>query len=115
MKRAVLLGLLLLPLVACSKQTASLIGNDSANERVIVTEAKDGVFTPATLTMKRGERINVNLHVVTGSCAFAAEGLGVVIPSIQGDATAGIAIPTDKPGTFPFSCGSGKGGTIVIQ
>jgi cytochrome c oxidase subunit 2 len=93
----------------------------TANERVIRISAKKFEYTPHRIVMKQGEHVILEMTAVDRVHGFSIPGMGihgVIIP----DKTLRIAIPTDKPGSYPFLCDifCGEGhedmsGIIVIE
>ena len=82
---------------------------------------EDWEFSPETITVKKGEELEIVLEGVSGDHGFGVPKLGINVPLEEGE-TKTVAIPTDKAGTFHFlctvPCGSGHSdmrGTIVIQ
>lgn len=92
-----------------------------ANARVIAMTSTDWVFSPTSITAKKGEKIIVRLTNNDGIHSFGAMDLGINVRINPGE-TKDIEIPTDKAGTFSFRClvpcGPGHKdmvGTIVIS
>lgn len=92
-----------------------------ASVRTISVSVDNWSFSPATITVKKGEKITVKLTDVAGTHSFAVPGLGINQALTPGQATS-VSIPTDKPGTYEFRCmiPCGEGhkemrGTLVIQ
>lgn len=89
--------------------------------RTISVSVDNWAFTPAAITVKKGENIMVKLTDVAGTHSFAVPGLGINQALTPGQVTS-VSIPTDKPGTYEFRCmiPCGEGhkemrGTLVIE
>jgi protein-disulfide isomerase/uncharacterized cupredoxin-like copper-binding protein len=78
-------------------------------------------FTPSTFTIKKGDTVKLRFVGAEGEHGVSIPGLGITKMVAQGQ-TVEFSIPTDKTGTFPFSCNvacgsghSGMKGTITIE
>jgi protein-disulfide isomerase len=65
--------------------------------------ATDWAFTPSTFTLKKGDTVKLRFVGAEGEHGVSIPGLGISKTIAQGQ-TVEFAIPTDKTGTFPFSC-----------
>lgn len=93
----------------------------SGTQKVIKVAADLWKFTPSVITVKRGEKLVLEITSVSGTHGLSVPGLGINETIIQGK-TVSVNIPTDKMGTFDFACsvqcGSGHSdmiGKIVIE
>jgi len=75
----------------------------SAEKRVIPVSVASWSFSPARISVKRGELVEVQLQGVSGIHGFSLPGLGINVP-ISPEETKTVAIPTDTPGTFEGLC-----------
>lgn len=105
-----------------------LLGSDAATAQVPTTGARTikmtaelWKFTPNIVKAKQGETVTLEITGVSGTHGFSVPELGINETIIQGN-TVSVNIPTDKVGTFDFSCsiqcGSGHNdmtGQIVIE
>jgi heme/copper-type cytochrome/quinol oxidase subunit 2 len=89
--------------------------------RTINITVTDFAFTPAMITVKKGEKITLKITGEEGMHGFAIADLGINV-SIAPGQTVTVELPTDKAGTFSFRCsipcGSGHRdmkGTIVVE
>ncbi|HLD71941.1 MAG TPA: cupredoxin domain-containing protein [Candidatus Peribacteraceae bacterium] len=92
-----------------------------AKEKTIKMTAELWKFTPNIVRVKQGETITLEVTGVSGTHGFSVPGLGISETIIQGN-TVSVTIPTDKTGTFAFSCsiqcGSGHNdmtGQIIVE
>ncbi len=93
----------------------------SADGRTILMTVTNFKFEPSKITIKKGEKIKLQVTGVEGTHGLAIPDLGVNVSVAPGQ-TVTIDIPTTKTGTFSFfcsiPCGSGHRdmrGTIVIE
>ena len=96
-------------------------GSAVASPRIVAVSVESFKFSPATLSLKKGEKVSVRLTGVSGNHGFAVPELGINTAISEGK-TVDVSIPTEKTGTFTFfcsiPCGSGHRdmkGTITIQ
>lgn len=89
--------------------------------RIIRVEASNWAFAPSVITVKKGEKVQVQLVGISGRHGFAVSGLGINA-EISAGQTVNIDLPTDRAGTFSFlcsiPCGSGHRemtGKIIIE
>jgi cytochrome c oxidase subunit 2 len=61
-------------------------------------------FVPASVSVKKGERVVIRLTNTSGVHSFMSSDLGLNV-AIQAGETKDIEIPTDETGTFSFRCG----------
>lgn len=78
-------------------------------------------FSPSTFTVKKGDTVKLRFVGAEGEHGVSIPGLGITKTIAQGQ-TVEFPLPTDKTGTFPFSCnvacGSGHSemkGVITIE
>ena len=98
----------------------TVIDEPKPTAHTISVSVDNWAFTPAVITVKKGEKITVRLNVVAGTHSFAVPGLGINQTLTPGQ-VADVVIPTDTAGTFDFRCtipcGAGHKemkGTIII-
>lgn len=107
-----------------SSSAAASVANSSfpmqAQARTISVSVDNWSFSPATMTVRKGEKLTVKLTDIAGTHSFAVPGLGINQALAPGQ-VASVSIPTDKPGTYEFRCmiPCGEGhkemkGTLVI-
>ena len=89
--------------------------------RTVHMDVTDWAFTPSTITLKKGEKITLELTGVDGDHGISAPDLGIEKKFEAGE-TVMVTVPTDKTGTFNFRCNvpCGHGhrdmtGTIIIE
>lgn len=94
---------------------------EGMSPRVIEITAEDWSFTPATITVKKGEKVQLSITGVTGEHGYAVPDLGINVGVHLGE-TVLIDLPTDTAGEFSVlcsvPCGSGHKdmtGMIVIE
>ena len=94
---------------------------ETTKGRTIMLHSSNWEFSPSTITAKQGENISLHLMGIQGNHGFAIPALGINETMSQGESKL-VKIPTDKAGTYEFSCsvpcGSGHRdmkGTIVIE
>lgn len=95
--------------------------NQPTSSRVIDITTRNWEFSPANMSVKKGEKITIQLHGESGIHGFAVPDLGINQPVRPGE-TIAVQLPTDTPGTYRFFCSipCGKGhidmkGTIVVE
>lgn len=103
---------------ASSKPAVTAPATGSRTVLMTVTNFK---FEPAQITVKKGEKIKLQVTAIEGTHGLAIPDLGVNVSVAPGQ-TVTIDIPTMKTGTFSFfcsiPCGSGHRdmrGMIVIE
>ena len=89
--------------------------------RIVTVTAEDWSFTPATILVKKGEKIQLSIEGITGAHGYAIPELGINVGVNPGE-TVLVDLPTDTAGEFAVRCsvpcGSGHRdmtGTIVIE
>lgn len=104
----------------------ALLGSDAqaaapSGGRTIKMTAELWKFTPSIVLVKQGEKVTLEITGVSGTHGLSVPGLGINETIIQGN-TVTVNIPTDKTGTFDFSCsiqcGSGHNdmtGQIIVE
>lgn len=102
---------IILPLAACSpsnqqsatpqeqQQTAAV----ATAARVIQVTSENWKFTPNVITVKRGEKVQLQVTGISGTHGFAVPDLGINVPVAPGQ-TVTIDLPTDSVGTHAFFC-----------
>jgi cytochrome c oxidase subunit II len=92
----------------------------SVAERIIKISAERYEYSPAKVTLKKGEAVTLELTSVDRLHGFHIKELGVRADVLPGQPVR-VRIVPDKVGTFPFSCdlfcGSGHGdmsGVITV-
>lgn len=75
----------------------------ATNVRVIQVTSENWKFTPNVITLKKGEKVQLQVTGVSGTHGFAIPELGINIPVAPGQ-TVLIDLPTDRAGTFALFC-----------
>ncbi len=110
--------------VVSSQESSASASSESssvqAETRIINIEASNWTFTPASITVKKGEKVQLKITNVSGVHGLLVQDLGIDLKLAEG-ATGTVDLPTDKTGTFSFRCNTlcGEGhkdmtGTITI-
>jgi cytochrome c oxidase subunit II len=101
--------------------SAPVAPDETADARVIQMSATNWAFSPASITVKKGEKVVLRITGGEGRHGLAVPGLGLNVAIDSGE-TKDIVLPTDTAGTFAFFCSSpcGSGhrdmkGEIVIS
>ncbi len=71
--------------------------------RIIKVTADTWIFSPATITAKKGEKVTLQITGVNGTHGFMVPDLGLNATIAAGQTTT-VTLPTDKTGTFAGSC-----------
>jgi cytochrome c oxidase subunit 2 len=94
---------------------------DASGMRTVHMDANNWAFTPSTITIKKGEKVTLELTGVSGDHGISIPDLGINQKFSAGE-TVSVSIPTDKTGIFNFRCNvpCGQGhrdmtGTIIIE
>lgn len=81
--------------------------------KVIAVSAKQWEFSPATITVKKGTKVTLNITSSDVAHGFDLSAFNVSA-NLEPGKTASVTFMADKTGTFPFFCsvfcGSGHGG-----
>lgn len=75
----------------------------SAETRVITVAVTDWSFSPNTIAVKKGEKVQLKFVGGTGIHSFSVPGLGMNI-RVEAGQTVTVDLPTDQVGTFDASC-----------
>lgn len=86
----------------------SLISNSPTNTRVIEVEAGSFYYKPDTITVKKGEKVRINLKAVSMMHDFNIDELGVKVPITKSGSSAFVDFTPDKTGTFEYYCSVGS-------
>lgn len=93
----------------------------ATDARVIRVTSENWKFNPNVITVKKGEKVQLQVTGVSGTHGFAVPDLGINVPVPPGR-TVTIDLPTDKEGTFALFCSifcgsghSGMKGRVVIE
>lgn len=93
----------------------------ATDARVIRVTSENWKFSPNVITVKKGEKVQLQVTGVSGTHGFAVPDLGINVPVPPGQ-TVTIDLPTDKEGTFALFCSifcgsghSGMKGRVVIE
>jgi cytochrome c oxidase subunit 2 len=78
--------------------------SQSAQVRVITVAVTTWSFSPATITAKKGEKVQLKLVGGEGIHSFSAPGLGLNVRVTPGQ-TVMVDLPTDTTGSFDVHCG----------
>ena len=118
--------LLVFSLTACSSNVQSSASQPpsvapTANVRVIQVTSENWKFAPTVITVKKGEKVQLQVTGISGIHGFAVPGLNINQPVEPGQ-TVTIELPTNVAGTYAFfcsiPCGPGHAnmtGQIVIE
>lgn len=71
--------------------------------RIIQVTSENWKFTPNVITVKKGERVQLQVTGISGTHGFAVPDLGINVPVAPGQ-TVTIDLPTDTVGTHAFFC-----------
>lgn len=89
--------------------------------RVIRVTAENWMFTPAVITVKKGEPVQISLEGVGGIHGYSVPDLGIN-QVVEAGQTVTFDLPTDETGTFNVRCSvpCGEGhrdmtGQIIIE
>lgn len=83
--------------------TTGGIDIDAGINRIIYIEATEWMFTPSTITAKKGEEITLQIEAVKGTHGFAVPALGINMRIDEGEIMY-VDLPTDTAGTFEGYC-----------
>lgn len=75
----------------------------AAEKRVISVTVENWSFSPAAITVKQGEIVELHLQGVSGTHGFSVPGLGINVPVAPGE-TKLVPLPTETAGTFAGRC-----------
>lgn len=88
---------------ATSQPAASAPSANNGQTRVITVNVTDWSFSPAMITAKKGEKVQLKLVGGTGIHSFAVPGLSMNVRLAAGE-TVTVDLPTDTTGTFDARC-----------
>lgn len=104
-----------------SSPKVAAVSSQAATARTISITAANWAFTPSVITVKKGEKVLLNLVGESGIHGIGIPGLGIS-QRIDLGATTSVTLPTDAAGTYDFRCNvpCGPGhkemkGTITIE
>ncbi|HZS08445.1 MAG TPA: cupredoxin domain-containing protein [Blastocatellia bacterium] len=104
------------PVLAAAKKVTP-----PADEQVIRVTARKFEFSPATITVRKGVPVVIELTSLDRKHGFYLPGFGIRKEVVPG-ATRRVGFTPDKTGTFPFAChvfcGDGHeemNGTLVVR
>lgn len=93
----------------------------AGSPRVIRVTAENWMFTPAAITVKKGERVQISLEGLTGLHGYSVPDLGIN-QVVEAGQTVTFDLPTDEPGIYNVRCSvpCGEGhrdmtGQIIIE
>ena len=102
-------------------EDAMMEEDEASEKRVITVNVDRWSFTPAAITAKKGESVEVDIVGGTGTHGFTIPGLGIS-QTVNAGETVTVNLPTDTEGTFEFfcsiPCGAGHKdmrGTVTIE
>jgi len=78
-------------------------GEAEDEKRVIAVTTANWSFSPASITAKKGEHVEIKLTGTEGVHGFAIPGLGINVTVNAGE-TVSVILPTLTEGTFEFFC-----------
>ncbi len=87
-----------------SAPTSMPADDDSAQARVVQVTVTDWSFSPATITVKKGENVKLELKGDDGIHSLLVADLGLNV-RVEPDSDTVVTLPTDKVGTFEGRCG----------
>ena len=117
---------LVFSLAACSSNAQSNVSQSppvasTTNARIIQVTSENWKFTPNVITVKKGEKVQLQVTGISGIHGFAVPGLNIN-QRVEPGQTVTIDLPTDAAGTYQFFCSipCGPGhkdmkGQIVIE
>lgn len=97
MRFPLLVAAVCVSLSACSPQA-------QPSARIIDVVVTDWSFTPAVITVKKGEKVQLRLKGDEGIHSLLVTDLGINV-RVEADAEVIVDIPTDVAGTFNGRCG----------
>lgn len=111
MKFLTLLLPLTIALSACtpSNQQSQVVSPEqrpavaTTDVRVIQVTSENWKFSPNVITVKKGEKVQLQMTGISGVHGFAVPDLGINVPVAPGQ-TVTIDLPTDNIGTHAFFC-----------
>lgn len=86
-----------------------------------MVDGKDFSFSPASMTVNKGDQVKITLKNTGGFHDLIIEGYGVGTERIQAGGETSVTFTADKTGSFEYYCSVGehraKGmkGTLVVQ
>ena len=93
----------------------------ASTSRIVEVEAGSFYYKPDTITIKKGEKVRINLTAVSMMHDFNIDELGVKVPITKSGSSSFVEFVADKTGTFEYYCsvGSprahGQGGKITVE
>lgn len=88
-----------------SKVTPTITPTDI---KVIEVEAGSFYFKPDMITVRKGEKVRINLTAVSMMHDFNIDELGVKVPITKSGSSAFVDFTPDKTGTFEYYCSVGS-------
>lgn len=90
--------------------TKSVSAQSPVSSRTIDISVRNWAFSPATLAVKKGEKVTLRLHGESGVHGFAVPDLGINQTVRPGEVVS-VEVPTGKAGSYRFFCSvpCGKG------
>ena len=76
--------------------------------KVFTVEAKNYSFIPATITVKKGDKVKITLTGAEGLHDFKIDEFNVATKRITGGQTDSVEFTADKTGTFEYYCSVGN-------
>ncbi len=86
-----------------AQATATSAAAPASQTRAIDVTVANWSFSPATITAKKGEKVQLRITGGTGIHSFAVADLGINV-RIEPGQTVTVDLPTDKTGTFGVRC-----------
>jgi plastocyanin len=80
----------------------------SADAQTIDVEAGSFYFKPSTITVKKGQKVTINLHAVSMMHDFNIDELNVHAPLTHNGESNTVEFTADKVGTFQYYCSVGQ-------
>ncbi len=89
--------------------------------KVFTVEAQNFSFTPATMTVKKGDKVKITFKNTAGFHDFKIDEFGVASTQTQGPSSQVLEFTADKTGSFQYYCSvgthraMGMWGTLTVQ
>jgi plastocyanin len=100
--------------------SAAVAGTVGAIKTITIT-AKDYSFSPTSITVKKGERVQLILSSTQGAHDIKIDGLGVASKTLNTGETTSVEFTPTKAGTYEYYCSIGNHramgmrGTLIVE
>jgi plastocyanin len=104
-----------------SDSTQSKQTDVSSSEKTFTIIAENFSFSPAQITVSKGEKVKIILNNVEGYHDFVVDEFNARTDRVQGSTTTQVEFIADKTGTFEYYCSVGNHrqmgmkGNLVVQ